>query len=145
MSTLFPYANVLAGLLLLIVGFGFHFCGQLLSIPNWPLAERLGLQEANMPSGYRAYENGTAMGDVLLGWTYGFAAFGLLFGADWGYAIAVIPGAILTYHAACAWFWEAGRRRDGHGLWTNRFRTTWRGVNLGTGLLALTVAWAGPA
>ncbi len=144
MSALFPHANLLAGLLILIVGVGFHFCGQLLSVLNWPLAERLGLQEANMPPGYRAYEHGTAMGDVLLGWTYGLAALWLFLGADWGYKLAAIPGAVLVYHALCAWFWEVDRRRDGNGFWTDRFRAAWCGANLITGLLALATAWAGP-
>jgi len=145
MSALFPQANILAGVLVMIVGFGFHFTGQLISVLNWPLAERLGLQEANMPPGYRAYEHGTAMGDVLLGWSYGLAAVGLLFGADWGYKLAVLPGAVLVYHALCAWFWEAARRRAGHGLWTNRFRAIWCGANFGAGILTLAVAWTGPS
>ena len=37
---------------------------------------RLGLQEADAPKDYYPYEHGTAMGDVLLGWTYGLAAIG---------------------------------------------------------------------
>lgn len=145
MSALFPQANILAGILVLIVGFGFHFVGQLISVVNLPLAQRLGLQEANLPPEYYPYEHGTAMGDVLLGWTYGLASIGLLINADWSYKLAFIPGAILVYHALCAWFWEVDRRRDGKGLWTDRFRAIWCGANLGTGLLALAVAWTGPS
>ena len=46
MNQVFPYANVVAGVLVLIVGFVFHWIGQLISILNWDLATRIGLQEA---------------------------------------------------------------------------------------------------
>ena len=144
-SALFPYANIVAGALVLVVGFGFHFGGQLFSILNWSRAVELGLQERGMHPETRAYEHGTAMADALLGWSYGVAALGLIFGADWGYKLAFVPGSVLLYHGLCAWFWEAGRRRAGHGLWTERFRIIWCGANVGTGLFALAVAWAGPA
>ncbi|MDJ0627101.1 MAG: hypothetical protein QNJ44_02480 [Rhodobacter sp.] len=145
MSTLFPYANILAGTLVLIVGFGFHFCGQLISVVNYDYACRLGLQEKDLPPDYFPYEYGTAMADVLLGWTYGLAALGLYLGASWGYGLAFLPGSVLLYHSLNAWFWEAARRRDGKGLWTNRFRNIWCGANFLTGLLTLAVAWSGTA
>ncbi|MDJ0827729.1 MAG: hypothetical protein QNJ16_19750 [Rhodobacter sp.] len=145
MSALFPYANILAGLLVLVVGFGFHFGGQLVSVLDWQRACRWGLQEAAMPADYYPYEHGTAMGDVLLGWSYGLIAIGLFAGADWGYALACVPGTVLLYHSLCAWFWEVDRRRAGHGLWTNDFRATWCGSNAAAGVLALAVGWAGPA
>ena len=50
MTHLFPYDNVIAGTLVLIVGFGFHWLGQGLSVLNWSLATRLGLQEEGMPA-----------------------------------------------------------------------------------------------
>jgi hypothetical protein len=43
MSALFPYANFVAGVLILVVGFCFHWLGQLVSVLNWNLATRIGL------------------------------------------------------------------------------------------------------
>ena len=40
MSPLFPYANVVVGLLVLLLGFGFHWLGQLISVLDWQLATR---------------------------------------------------------------------------------------------------------
>ena len=69
MSRLFPYANIVAGALVLLVGFGMHFCGQLLSVINWDFAPRLGLQEKGMPPHHKDYEQAIAFADVFLGWT----------------------------------------------------------------------------
>lgn len=49
MDQLFPGANVVAGALVLIVGFGLQFGGQLISVVNSDLATRWGLQESPMP------------------------------------------------------------------------------------------------
>ncbi len=144
-ATLASVATFVAAILVLIVGFGFHFLGQLISVINWELACRLGLQERDVPEGFYAYEYGQAVGDVLMAWIYPLAALGLLLGADWGYQLAWIPGAILTYHALSAWFWEVGRRSIGHGIWSDRFRLVWCSANFGTGILTLAVAWAGTA
>jgi len=57
MDTLFPYANILAGLLVLVVGFLFHFIGQLISLINWELAERIGIAEKGILPEYKAYED----------------------------------------------------------------------------------------
>ena len=35
MNFLFPYDNIVIGILILIVGFGFHWIGQLISVLNW--------------------------------------------------------------------------------------------------------------
>ena len=69
MDQIFPNANIVAGILVLLVGFGFHFIGQLFSLINWPLATRLGLQEAGMKPDHKSYEHAIAMADVALGWT----------------------------------------------------------------------------
>ena len=140
----FPYADTIAATLILIVGFGFHFCGQTISVLNWEAAKRLGLQEARLPKDYYPYEHGTAIADMAVGWVYGLAALGLFLGADWGYRLAAFPGAILLYHGISAWFWEADRRRDGKALFSDRLRLGWCGANCLTGALALIVAWAGP-
>lgn len=144
MSGLFPYANVVAAILILLVGFGFHFVGQLISVLNWDLASRLGLQEADSPSDYYPLEHGTAVGDVLIGWVYGVAAIGLLLGADLGYKLAWIPGSILLYHSLCAWNWETDRRAAGNGIWSDPFRLAWCSANFITGTLSIAVAWVGP-
>ena len=52
MNHVFPYDNIVVGILILIVGFGFHWIGQLISIVNWELAIKLGIQESNMPKEY---------------------------------------------------------------------------------------------
>ena len=142
MSALFPYANILTGFLLLVIGFGFHWLGQLISVLNWELARRLGLQE-NMPSEYRVYEHGIAVADSILGLVYGPVAIGLMLNAEWAYALAWIPGSVLVYHAISAWVWEANRRSAGHGLWSDVMRTSWVSANFVTGILTMLVAWAG--
>jgi hypothetical protein len=143
MGRLFPYANIIAGVLIFIVGFCLHWLGQLVSVLNWDLATRLGLQEKELPSEYKVYEHAIAVADTAMGWIYGFAAVGLLLNAEWGYKLALIPGSILLYHAISAWVWEANRRAAGHRLWSNALRIGWGIANGTTGVFALLVAWAG--
>jgi hypothetical protein len=137
------WMTVTTGVLVLIVGFVFHFLGQLVSLINWDLATRLGLQEKAMPPEYKVYEHGTAVADVLVGWTYGVAGIGLVLGTQWGFKLAWIPGAILIYHGLSAWFWEANRRKAGHGLFSNTLRIGWCAINVLTGGLCVYVAWRG--
>ena len=141
MEALFPYAHLVTGTLVLLVGFGAHWLGQLVSLLNWELATRLGLQEKDLLPEYRVYEHAIAVADVSVGWIYGLAGVGLLMNAGWGYRLAWIPGAILVYHAISAWFWEGNRRQAGHGLWSDALRIAWCGINLVTGVLALLTAW----
>jgi len=138
-----PYANVVAGLAILVLGFGFHFAGQLVSVLDWDLATRLGLQERDMPAAYRVYEHGIAVADVALGWTYGLAAVGLFLDARWGYQLAFVPAAVFVYHGISAWVWEANRRAAGHGLFSDALRVGWCAANVGFGAFAFVVAWAG--
>lgn len=140
MEPLFPYANVVAGVLVLLVGFGFHFCGQLVSVVNWRLATKWGLQESNLRAEYKVYEHGIALADVLMGWLYVVAGVGLVIDAAWGYALASIPGAILSYHAISFWFWTRNRRKAGDRYYSTGFRAIWSASNLATGILALLVA-----
>lgn len=143
MNTLFSNANVIVGILVLLLGFGFHWLGQLLSVLNWKLAIRLGLQEKSMLPEYRVYEHAIAVADVAIGWVYAVAGIGLLLDLPWAYGLAWIPGSILVYHAISAWVWEGNRRAAGHGLWSDTMRITWCGTNLLVGLLTLLLAWAG--
>ncbi len=141
MQQIFPHANIVAGVMLFLVGFLAHWVGQLTSILNWDLAERLGLQEREMPAEYRVYEHAIAVADSAVGWLYGVAAVGLFLDAEWGYKLLWIPGSILVYHAISAWAWEGNRRAAGHQLWSDVMRIGWCSVNFITGGLALLIAW----
>ncbi len=110
MVQIFPYANIVAGVLVLIVGFGFHWIGQLFSVLDWERATRIGLQEKTLLPEYKVYEHGIAVADVTIGWIYGIAGLGLILNAEWGYRLAWIPGSILIYHGISAWVWEGNRR-----------------------------------
>jgi hypothetical protein len=137
----FPYDHILAGIAVLIVGFAFHWCGQLVSVLNWNFATKLGLQEKKMLPEYKVYEHAIAMSDVAVGWLYAVAGIGLLLGTPWGFKLAFIPGAILLYHSLNAWFWEGNRRKAGHGLWGNAMRFAWCSANFLTGAVAILVGW----
>lgn len=141
MDQVFPYANVVAGVLLLIVGFLFHWVGQLISVLNWDLATRIGLQEATLLPEYKVYEHAIAVADVALGWLYGLAGLGLVLGAAWGYKLAWIPGVVLVYHGISYWFWTGNRRKAGHKLVGDSMRIGWTVANLVAGALAILVAW----
>jgi len=143
MSSLFPYANIVTGILVFVVGFCAHWLGQLISVLDWDLATRLGLQEKRMLSEYKVYEHAIAVADTAMAWLYGVAAVGLLLDAEWGYKLAWIPGSILLYHAISAWVWERNRRAAGQRLWPESLRIGWCSANAMTGVLALLVAWAG--
>lgn len=145
MSPLFPYANIVTGVLLFIVGFCFHWLGQLISVLNWDLATRLGLQEKGLSPEYKVYEQAIAVADSAMAWICGVAAIGLLLNAEWGYRLAWIPATLLLYHAISAWAWEGNRRKAGRQLWSNTMRIGWCSVNAFTGALALLLAWFGKA
>ena len=142
MDQIFPHANIVAGVLVLAVGFVFHFLGQLYSVLNLEGAIKLGIQEADSPEEYRAYELGIALADVLVGWTYAIAGVGLIADASWGYVWAWIPGGVLTYHGLSFWFWTRNQQRAGYDrpFTTWPARHVWFTVNLATGLLAIAVA-----
>ncbi|MDH3379597.1 MAG: hypothetical protein OEQ39_21945 [Gammaproteobacteria bacterium] len=140
---IFPYGNIVAGILVLIVGFGFHWIGQGISLINWDFATRIGLQESGAPHQYKIYEHGIAMADTALGWLYFFAGLGLILDEPWGYKLAWIPGSILIYHAISFWGWTRNQILDGVRLSTTlpAFRYIWISANLTTGLLAIAIAW----
>lgn len=141
MDQVVPYANVVAGVLVLVVGFLFHWIGQLISVLNWDLAARIGLQEATLLPEYKVYESAIAKADVALGWVYGLAGLGLVLGAPWGYKLAWIPGVVLVYHGISYWFWTGNRRQAGHKLVGDSMRIGWTVANLAAGALAILVAW----
>jgi hypothetical protein len=143
LTGLFPYAGVIAGVLVLVVGFGFHFIGQLISLVDRDVAIRLGLWEAGMPESYSVYENAIAVADVALGWVYGIAGAGLITGARWGYVLGLIPGAILLYHSISFWFWTRNQKNAGQHLTftKNPARSGWFLANFVTGALTVVVCF----
>jgi hypothetical protein len=143
MTQIFPCSNVIAGVLVLIVGFGFHWIGQVFSLLNWERAARIGLQEKSLLPEYKVYEQAIAVADATIGWIYGIAGLGLILDAEWGYRLAWIPGSILIYHGISAWAWEGNRRASGHRTWSNAMRVGWCSANLVTGAMAILVAWSG--
>lgn len=143
MNEIFPFANKVAGLLILLVGFVFHWVGQLISVISWDRATQMGLQEKGAPPEYKVYEHGIAVADVAIAWVYGVAGIGLLVGATWAPQLAWVPAAILPYHAISAWFWSRNQKSNGHPLKSDAFWGIWCGVNMLTGALALAVAWTG--
>lgn len=143
MDQVFPYANVVAGVLVLMVGFVLHWIGQLVSVCNWDFATRLGLQEKGMPPEFRVYEHAIAGADAVIGWVYGIAGIGLILGTPWGYKLAMIPGSILLYHGISFLFWTGNQRRIGLSLVATPFRFGWSLTNIIGGLFTLIVAWTG--
>lgn len=145
MSALFPYANIVDGVLLIIIGFFIHWLAQFISVLNWDFATRLGLQEKGLLPEHKDYEHAIAVADAAMGWLYGIAAIGLILDSEWGYRLAWIPGSVLLYHAISAWVWEGNRRAAGRGLWSDSMRIGWCSANAVTGVLTLVVAWTGKA
>lgn len=141
MHNLFPYDNLIIGILIFIVGFVFHWICQLISVVNWELAARIGLQEDRMPKEYKIYEHAIAISDVLMGWVYGIAAIGLILNLSWSYKLAFIPGSILIYHSLGFWFWNINQIKDGINLNSLTFRIVWTISNFATGILAILITW----
>ena len=139
MNYLFPYDNIIVAILVFIVGFLFHWIGQLVSIINWDFATKIGLQESNMPKEYKAYEHAIAVADSMIGWIYGLAAIGLIIEAGWGYKLACFPGIILIYHAISFWFWTGNKQKDGHDLISAPLRICWTVANFVSGALTIVV------
>lgn len=140
-TQIFPYANIVVGILILIVGFIFHWIGQLVSLINWNFATKIGLQEKKLLPEYKVYEHAIAVADVMIGWIYGFAAVGLIFNVSWAFKLAWFPGVIMIYHGFSFWFWSGNQNRSGHQLHPSSFRIAWFLSNLITGVLAILVAW----
>lgn len=138
---LFPYANIVVGILVFIIGFIFHWLGQLVSIINWEFAEKIGLQEKKAPPEFKVYEHGIASADAILGWIYGIAAVGTILDIPWAYKLLWFPGVVMIYHGLSFWFWIGNQNKLGHPTTSNTFRVIWFLLNFITGILALMVAW----
>jgi hypothetical protein len=140
-TQIFPYANIIIGILILGVGFIFHWIGQLISVLNWNLATRLGFQERKLLPEYIVYEHAIAAADVAVGWIYGIAAAGLILNAPWAFRLAWFPAVIMIYHSFTFWFWVGNQNKAGHPITPNVFRVVWFLANFVTGVLTVSVAW----
>jgi len=138
---LFTHANIVVGILIFIVGFIFHWVGQLISIINWDFATKIGLQEKDQLPEYKVYEHAIAVADVMLGWIYGIAAVGLLLNTTWAFKLAWFPGVIMIYHSLSFWFWIGNQNKLGKPTLTNNVRIGWSLLNGITGILAILIAW----
>ena len=137
----FPYDNILVGVMVLVVGFVFHWIGQLIYILNWELAKKIGLVEKEILPEYEVYERAIAKADVAMGWIYGVAGVGLILGTQWGYKLAWFPGVVFVYHSLSFWFWTENRRKAGHKMMSDAGRIVWFVANFITGILAIAIAW----
>ncbi len=138
MYQLFLYVTAVS---VFIVGFLFHFVGQLISVSNWEYARKIGLQERG-PKEYKVYEHGIALADVTIGWVHGVAAVGLFLGAPWSFKLIWVPGVILVYHSFCYLFWTNNQTKDGNRVISDSSKFIWFFVNLAPGLCAIVVAWS---
>ena len=139
---IFPGANVLAGVLLLLVGFLCHWVASLISLSSWDLAVRLGFQMSNLTTEMQVYVRAFAVADSLIGWIYGLSGIGMLWNKAWGYQTAWF-GLILVYYAINFLAWTHLRMNLGYHMTVDEppIRFTWFFANLVTGVLAVAVAW----
>ena len=110
-------ASVIVGL----VGFG----GQLISVTNWPLAQRLGLQESDDSTDplFRHLERNTAIWDLLSWWTLPAAGILMLIDHTWWPFLAIFAGGVYfdtagresaKLRALEREGMQTGTKRDGH-------------------------------
>ena len=140
-NEIFPYANIIVGILVVIVGFIFHWIGQLISVINWNFAIKIGLQEKEMLPEFKVYEHAIAFADVLIGWIYGIVAVGLILNISWTFKLAWIPGVILIYHSISFLVWIGNQNKFGHKMTSNSFRILWFLLNFITGILCILLIW----
>jgi len=137
---LFLFANIIIGILIFIVGFIFHWFGQLISLINWDYAKKIGLQEEkNLPE-YEVYERAVAVADVLIGWIYPIVAVSLFFNASWAFTLAWIPGVVFIYHSLFYWVMKGNQNKAGNRTTSNAMRFTWFLINFVSGILTLLLA-----
>ncbi len=136
----FPYDNIVVGAMVIVVGFVFHWLGQLTYLLNREFATKTGLVEKEILPEYEVYERAIAKADVAMGWIYGIAGVGLILGTQWGYKLAWFPGVVFIYHSLSFWFWTENRRKAGHKLMSDAGRIEWFVANFITGVLAIAIA-----
>jgi hypothetical protein len=140
-TQIFPYANIIVGILIFIVGFILHWIGQLISVIDWNFATKIGLQEKKLLPEYKVYEHAITVADVMIGWIYGIAAVGLILNVPWAFKLAWLPGVIMIYHSFSFWFWIGNQNKSGHQTTSSALRIVWSLGNFITGVLAVLVAW----
>lgn len=141
MNKLFPFANITTSILILIVGFGYHWLGRIARLLNWQPATYKGLQKFDAPGNSETYQHAMAETDVAIGWIYGVVGFGLFLGSSWAFTLAWIPGIMLFYHGINYWFWTGDEKKAGHKVVTRPMRVEWFLINIITGILTILVAW----
>jgi len=137
---IFPFANIIVGLLILILGGGLHWLGQLISVINWDLAMKLGIVDEKITPEYKTYEHGIAMADSILGWIYTLAAIGLILDYSWAYELIWIPAAIFIYHGISFYFWVGNQTKLGKPTYERNMHIFWPLINIGIGLLGILIA-----
>ncbi|NVM17564.1 MAG: hypothetical protein HWN80_07595 [Candidatus Lokiarchaeota archaeon] len=137
---IFPFSNIVVGTLIFIVGFIFHWVGQLVSIVNWEFSVKIGIHEKNMVPEYKVYEYAMAIADVSIGWIYALASIGLTFNFFWGNTLAWFPGVLLLYHSIAYWVWIGKQNKAGNSTTSNKFRIVWFLLNFSTGILCILAA-----
>ncbi|MCK9152095.1 hypothetical protein [Methanobacterium alcaliphilum] len=137
------YSNIVAGILILLIGFIFHFVGQFISLINWEKAVKLGIAEKNILPEYRDYEYGIAMADLCIGWLYLIIGFGLILDQSWSFKLAWIPGVIFIYHSISFYFWSTKQEKRGYKYRSTSGKISWFLLNLVGGIVILLFAWAG--
>lgn len=138
---IFPFANILVGILLFIVGVIFHWIGQVVSVINWEFARKIGIREKKTLPEFETYERGMAMAEALIGWIYAIVAIGLIYDIIWVYPLAWFPGSILIYHSISYWFWIGNQNKSGKSTTSNKFRIIWFLLNFITGIFCILIAW----
>ena len=141
MNELFPYAHIIAAVLILIIGFGYHWLGQIARLLNWQPASYKGLQEFDEPYRSKTFQHATAETDVTIGWIYGVIGFGLFLGSSWAFTAAWVPGILFIYHAINYWFWTGDEKKEGQEVVSKMIRIEWTLSNLLTGILCISIAW----
>lgn len=131
----------LAGLIILVLGFGMHFIGQLISLIDWDSAVKLGIAEKGLLSEYKDYEKGIALADVYIGWIYLPIGLGILLGQNFSFKLAWIPGVVFIYHSLCFFFWTRYQNQAGNVYRSESMRIGWFIFNFIGGLIVLLVAF----
>ena len=135
---------VAAGVVSLLVGL-VGFGGQLTSIVDWPLAQKLGLQESDEHTEplFRRLEKNTAMWDVFSWWTLPVAGILMLLESAWWPVAAIFAGGVYLDTAGRELAKLRALDREGVETGTERDRRTRVGFFIVTAAVALWVAGLG--